>query len=88
MKTRFVCEADCGGALLNLEHCNASATNPVGSEGVPHGRHDSTFNRPSGTFNFRSRVPALRFAACRANYNRASLRSSGRAGADVLEAGG
>ena len=29
---------------------------------------------PPGLCNFRSRIPALRFAACRANYNRASLR--------------
>ena len=36
---------------------------------------------PPGLCNFRFRIPALRFAACRANYNRAS-------GADVLEAGG
>ena len=36
---------------------------------------------PPGLCNFRFRLPALCFAACRANYNRAS-------GADVLEAGG
>jgi len=50
---------------------------------------------PPGLFNFRfpcplrsSGEPALRFAAGQANYNRASLRSSGQAGADVLDAGG
>lgn len=32
----------------------------------------STFNRPSGTFQFSFRGPALCFAACRAVYNRAS----------------
>src|SRR6185437_7610814 len=37
---------------------------------------------PPGLFDFRFVSPALRFAACRANYGRASLRSSGRAGAD------
>lgn len=31
-----------------------------------------SYNRPSGTFQIRFRVPALRFAACRAHYDRAS----------------
>ncbi len=72
-QTRLQLRRNYPGTIL----CAKNAMHAVGNEGVRHGRHNSMFNRPSGTFGFSSRIPGLRFAASRANYNRASGAGSG-----------
>src|SRR6185437_7767317 len=65
--------------LRNGKRCARHLYGGVKTSPFHPGTCISTFNRPSGTFQFSFRVPfvphgepALCFAACRANYNRAS----------------
>jgi len=68
------------GAIL----CAEDAMHAVRDIGIRHGRDDSMSIVPPGLLNFHSGFPALRYAPCRANDNRASGALAGACGTTQL----